>query len=73
MPHKRLGQDAAARHDRQRLAYSPQEAADALGVHRSTIYERLNDGTLRSVHVGSRRLIPASELRRLLGEVEATA
>jgi excisionase family DNA binding protein len=52
-----------------RLALSPAEAGEALGVNRTTIYELLNRGELRSVKAGSRRLIPLGELRRYLGEV----
>jgi excisionase family DNA binding protein len=63
---------AARRHDEEwfanRLAVSPREAAAALGVGHDTIYRLLNDGTIRSIKLGSRRLIPTSELRRLLEE-----
>ena len=41
------------------------EAASLLGVSRSTVYNRLRTGELRSVRIGRRRLIPSSELERL--------
>jgi len=41
------------------------EAAVLLGVSRSTIYNRLRTGELRSVRIGRRRLIPSEELERL--------
>lgn len=52
----------------ERLAFSPAEAAEALGVERSTLYEWLHAGRLHSVKVGGRRLIAAAELRRLVAE-----
>lgn len=54
--------------DVERVAYSPAEAAAALGIDRSTIYEWLNAQRLRSVKIGGRRLIAADELRRLVTE-----
>jgi len=38
------------------------QAAEALGVSRSTLYVELDAGRLRSVKVGRRRLIPASAI-----------
>ena len=68
---------AARRHSEEwlnnRLACSPGEAATALGLSRDAVYALLNKGTIRSVKVGTRRLVPTSELRRLLGETEASA
>ena len=49
-----------------RLAYSPREAASAVGVSYQTIYNLLAAGALRSVTVGTRRLIHREELERLL-------
>jgi excisionase family DNA binding protein len=36
------------------------EAAAALGIGRSTIYQELDAGRLRSLKVGRRRLVPSS-------------
>lgn len=44
------------------------DAAKMTGLSRSRIYELMNEGKLRSVHVGRRRLIPVSSLRELVGE-----
>lgn len=52
-----------------RLAYSPTEAAQKLGISRSSIYALMRAGTLRTARAGARRLIPAAELDRLLGGV----
>jgi excisionase family DNA binding protein len=41
---------------------SVREAADALGIARSTLYTEIGAGRLRSVKVGRRRLVPASAL-----------
>lgn len=48
------------------LSYSIPDAARAIGVGRSTIYQLLNDGRLQSVHVGKRRLILADSLKALV-------
>jgi excisionase family DNA binding protein len=48
------------------LAVSPRHAARYLGVGHDAIYQLLNQGRLRSVKLGRRRLIPMSELRRFL-------
>jgi excisionase family DNA binding protein len=45
-----------------KLLYTPSEAADLLGVSRSTLYELLRAGTLASVRIGRSRRIPATAL-----------
>jgi len=50
-----------------RLAYSIREFAEAAGVSRAQIYVLLQRGEVRSVKLGGRRLIPASEADRLFG------
>jgi excisionase family DNA binding protein len=52
----------------ERLAYSPSEMAVALGVSRNTIHNWITAGQLRTVKLGRRRLIPASEWDRLVAE-----
>jgi excisionase family DNA binding protein len=54
----------------QRLAHRVNAAAEIIGVKRSTIYNLINSGKLRSVKVGGTRLIPDAALRELL-QVEA--
>jgi len=44
-------------------------ACHALSVSRSTLYELLSAGRIRSVHLGTRRLIPVSELDRFAKEL----
>jgi excisionase family DNA binding protein len=48
-----------------RAAYSVTEATASLGVSRDWLYRMLRDGTIRSVKLGGRRFIPASELDRI--------
>lgn len=45
-----------------KLALTVREAAEALGIGRSSLYELLRSGDLRGVRVGSRVLIPAHAL-----------
>jgi excisionase family DNA binding protein len=48
-----------------RLALSPDEAAEAIGVSRSHFYAEVYP-ELRIARVGQRRLVPVSELERWL-------
>ena len=53
--------------EKERLAYSVQEAADLLGVHYFSVYRLVQRGKLRACRVLSGKLlIPRSELQRLL-------
>jgi excisionase family DNA binding protein len=52
-----------------RLAYSVEEACQALGIGRALTYELIMSGRLHSIKVGARRLIPASALHEFLGGV----
>ncbi len=57
-----------------KLLLTPTEAATALGIGRSKVYELLRNGTLASVRIDTCRRIPAAELDALvarLGHVEA--
>lgn len=49
-----------------RLAYSPTELANALGVTRVHIQNLIRRGELRSVKLGKNRLIPAAVVAELL-------
>ena len=52
----------------EKKAYSIAETCQALGVSRMTVFGLISGGRLRTVMVGKRRLIPATELDRLLSE-----
>lgn len=44
------------------------EAATVLGVSRTSVYQELQAGRLRSVKVGRRRLIPSSAIAEFIGD-----
>jgi excisionase family DNA binding protein len=50
-----------------RRAYQVNEAVATYRLSRSTIYKLMAAGTLRSVKVGGRRLIPVEALEALIG------
>jgi excisionase family DNA binding protein len=50
----------------ERLAYSPEEAADLLGISRELIHDLLRTGQLGSVKAGRRRLIGKHHLEAFL-------
>jgi excisionase family DNA binding protein len=54
-----------------RLAFSPNEAAEALGISRAKLYEELASGRLRSLRAGKRRLIPIGALDEWLSDLPA--
>jgi excisionase family DNA binding protein len=43
-----------------------QEAAERLKISRGLVYAAIKDGTIRSVRIGKRRLIPTGEIQRLI-------
>ena len=45
-----------------KLAYSVSEVAEQLGVKRTTVYELMNRGELRSFTIGRRRLVSYDDL-----------
>jgi excisionase family DNA binding protein len=53
------------------VAYRVDEAAAALRLSRSGIYELIRSGRLRSVKQGRRRLIPVTALTEYLESLEA--
>ncbi|TRD14284.1 helix-turn-helix domain-containing protein [Palleronia caenipelagi] len=58
-------------HAAQVLAVSPNEAARLCGIGRTTLYAALSSGELRSVKIGTRRLITMEALRDWLARNEA--
>jgi excisionase family DNA binding protein len=48
------------------VAYRVEEAAQALRLSRSVIYELIRSGQLRTVKQGSRRLVPVVALQEYL-------
>ena len=49
----------------ERLLFSVPEAAKMLGVSRGLAYQAITAGRIRTVLIGTRRLVPKSELLRL--------
>ena len=52
--------------DSTKLAYTIPEAAEAVGLSRSMLYEQLSRGKLRAVKCGGRTLLQRIELERWL-------
>ena len=50
----------------ERLAYSPDEAAELLGISRELVHDLLRNGQLGSVKAGRRRLIAKHHLEAFL-------
>ncbi|MFE1286344.1 helix-turn-helix domain-containing protein [Streptomyces sp. NPDC058751] len=61
----------------EQLLYWPEEAAKALRIGRSMVYEEIRLGRLQTVRIGRRRLVPPEYIERyvelLKREAEATA
>ena len=49
-----------------KIAYRIDEAVKASGLGRTFLYERIADGTLKSIKVGGRRLIMREDLMQYL-------
>ena len=52
------------------LAYQVNSFCELLGIGRTTFYNLVKAGQLRSVLIGGRRVVPASEADRLLAGSE---
>jgi excisionase family DNA binding protein len=50
----------------ERLSVGVEEAAEMLGVGRSSVFTLVKDGALKSFKVGKRRLIAVAELQAFL-------
>lgn len=48
------------------LAHRINDAARRLSVGRTTLYELINSGELKTIKIGGRTLIPESELQRAI-------
>lgn len=51
-----------------RFAYSVKEAAEGLGVGKSTLYREIEKGNIPSVRVGRRRVIPHHAMQEWMDE-----
>ena len=50
-----------------KFAYSTSDAAKAIGISRSTLYQLVRRGDLEVLHIGTRALVPVSSIAKLLG------
>jgi excisionase family DNA binding protein len=50
----------------EKLTYTVEEAAEALGISRSRVYKEMDSGRLRFVKFGRRRLVPRDAVSELL-------
>jgi excisionase family DNA binding protein len=48
------------------LAYCVEDAALVLALSRTTVYELIKEGLLKTVHRGKRRIIPRTEIQAYL-------
>lgn len=55
------------------LVYRVDEAADALRLSRSLIYELIRSGRLRTVKAGRRRLVPVAALIEYVNSLDGAA
>ena len=55
-----------------RVLYSPESAAKALDVSRSTVYSLMKNGRIKFVLIGADRRIPAAEVMRIGAEGAGT-
>ena len=53
------------------ILLTPTQAARALGIGRSKLYELLRDGVLESVHIGACRRIPTDALISLVNRLRS--
>ena len=52
------------------LAYSVDAFCRSIGIGRTKFYDLVRERKIRTVTIGGRRLVPATEIQRLLGNVE---
>ena len=71
--HDRLDAPANAEDDMDKLLLTPTEAAAALGIGRSKVYELMQTGQLQSVHIGACRRVPAEALYAFLEQLRTAS
>ncbi len=55
-----------------KLLLTPIEAAAALGIGRTKLYELLRSGRLGSIHIGASRRIPAQVVQSFVSDLSRT-
>ena len=56
-----------------RLLFRPEEAAELLGIGRTTVYQAMRCGQLDSVRIGTARRIPAAAMAQFVEMLRAEA
>lgn len=54
----------------EKLTYRPEEAAEAIGVSRTTIYKEIQAGKIKTFKYGAATLIRRTELERLIDQLD---
>ena len=54
----------------QNLLLTPIEAADVLGISRTTLYGLMKDGTVHRIHIGRSARISYAELERYVAQLD---
>lgn len=57
----------------ERLSFGAQEAADLLGIGRSSLFKLVREGQLKGVKIGKRRVFTRTELESLLERLSRKA
>ncbi|MCL2745044.1 MAG: helix-turn-helix domain-containing protein, partial [Planctomycetaceae bacterium] len=52
----------------ERLSYSVNETAEAIGVSSRTVWDYIRDGSIKHFRMGTRVLVPKAELERFIQE-----
>jgi len=71
--HARPDALAITEDDMDKLLLTPTEAATALGIGRSKLYELMQSGELQSVHIGACRRVPREALTAFLQELRTAS
>ena len=71
--HARPDALAITEDDMDKLLLTPTEAAHALGIGRSKVYELMQTGQLASVHIGACRRVPAEALTAFLEQLRTAS
>ena len=53
-----------------KISLSITEAAKAIGVSRTSIYELINAGKIKSIKIGARRLVPVKNIHEFIETCE---
>jgi excisionase family DNA binding protein len=71
--HARPNALAITEDDMDKLLLTPTEAASALGIGRSKVYELMQTGQLQSVHIGACRRVPRDALTAFLEQLRTAS